>query len=210
MHDLLYLQRATWTRSADPRTEFAEFARQLQLDVERFNKDIAGEEVAKRVAAALGLDRRADASCLAFVNSLRAGNLSAMAAILAGKRPWVLAGLLLLSFVPLKTDAQSSSLSTGIEGVVSIGPIHGGPQRSDEPASAPLANAVFEVANDAGAVTTFTTDAAGHFRVPLAPGRYSIKRKDVKAKVGHCGPFEVEVTTSGFKQIRWDCDSGMR
>src|ERR1700736_6186737 len=99
---------------------------------------------------------------------------------LAGKRLWVLAGLLSLSFVPLKTDAQPSSLSTGIEGVVSIGPIHGGPQRSDEPASAPLANAVFEVANDAGAVTTFTTDAAGHFRVPLAPGRYSIKPRDLK------------------------------
>ena len=63
MHDLLYLQRGKWTRAVDPRSEFTEFARQLQLDVERFNKDIAGEEVAKRVAAdrersaALGIDR---------------------------------------------------------------------------------------------------------------------------------------------------------
>jgi protein-disulfide isomerase len=74
MHDLLYLQRATWTRAADPRTEFAEFARRLQLDVERFNKDIAGEEVAKRVAAdrersaALGLDR----TPVVFINGQRA------------------------------------------------------------------------------------------------------------------------------------------
>jgi protein-disulfide isomerase len=63
MHDVLYLQRATWTRSDDPRVQFNEFARRLQLDVERFKKDIDGEEVAKRVAAdmergaALGLDR---------------------------------------------------------------------------------------------------------------------------------------------------------
>jgi hypothetical protein len=121
-----------------------------------------------------------------------------------------LAGLLLLSLMPGQTDAQTSSLSTGIEGVVSIGPVHGGPQRADEPASAPLANAAFEVANDAGAVTTFTTDASGHFRIPLAPGRYSIKRTDVKAKLGHCGPFEVEVTANGFKKIQWECDSGMR
>ena len=121
----------------------------------------------------------------------------------------MLAGLLLLSLMPSQTDAQTSSLSTGIEGVVSIGPIHGGPQRADEPASAPLANAAFEVANDAGAVTTFTTDATGHFRIPLAPGHYSIKRTDVKVKLGHCGPFEVEVT-NGFKKIQWECDSGMR
>jgi protein-disulfide isomerase len=74
MHDLLYLQRGQWTRSADPRSEFGEFARQLQLDVERFNKDILGEEVSKRVradrerAAALGLDR----TPVVFINGRRA------------------------------------------------------------------------------------------------------------------------------------------
>jgi protein-disulfide isomerase len=63
MHDLLYLQRAKWTRAADPKTEFSEFARSLELDVDRFNKDFAGDEVAGRIAAdrersaALGLDR---------------------------------------------------------------------------------------------------------------------------------------------------------
>jgi len=127
-----------------------------------------------------------------------------------GKRFCTLAGLLLLSFVPGRTDAQSSSLSTGIEGVVFIGPIHGGPQRADEPASAPLASTAFEVLNDAGAVTTFTTDASGHFRIPLAPGHYSIKARDLKTKPRGCGPFEVEVTASGFKKIHWECDSGMR
>ena len=74
MHDLLYLQRATWGRSDDPRVQFSEFARQLQLDVERFNKDILGEEVAKRVtadrerSAALGLDR----TPVIFINGRRA------------------------------------------------------------------------------------------------------------------------------------------
>jgi protein-disulfide isomerase len=74
MHDLLYLQRATWTRSDDPRVQFNEFARRLQLDVERFKKDIDGEEVAKRVtadrerSAALGLDR----TPVIFINGQRA------------------------------------------------------------------------------------------------------------------------------------------
>ena len=63
MHDMLYLQRNQWLRAADVRSALAEFAARLELDVDRFNKDLNGEEVAKRVAAdkarsnALGLDR---------------------------------------------------------------------------------------------------------------------------------------------------------
>src|ERR1041385_6443201 len=48
MHDLLYLQRSEWTRATDLRTQFAELARHLNLDVDRFNKDFMGDEVAKR------------------------------------------------------------------------------------------------------------------------------------------------------------------
>ena len=74
MHDLLYLTRASWTRADDARIQFSEFARRLQLDVERFKKDFDGEEVAKRVAAdrersaALGLDR----TPVVFINGRRA------------------------------------------------------------------------------------------------------------------------------------------
>jgi protein-disulfide isomerase len=74
MHDALYLQRAGWTQAVDPRSEFTGLARQLQLDVERFNRDIAGEEVARRVAAdreraaSLGLDR----TPVLFINGRRA------------------------------------------------------------------------------------------------------------------------------------------
>jgi protein-disulfide isomerase len=74
MHDMLYLQRGKWTRATDPRSEFSEFARELQLDVERFNNDMAGEEVEKRVtadrerSAALGLDR----TPVVFINGKRA------------------------------------------------------------------------------------------------------------------------------------------
>ena len=41
------------------------------------------------------------------------------------------------------------------------------------------------------------------------PGRYSIKRT-LKMKLSGCGPFEVEVTSEGFKKIQWECDSGIR
>jgi protein-disulfide isomerase len=73
MHDMLYLQRALWTRAADPRAQFREFAGRLQLDVDRFDKDFEGPEVAGRVqadrerAAALGLDR----TPVVFINGTR-------------------------------------------------------------------------------------------------------------------------------------------
>ena len=106
--------------------------------------------------------------------------------------------------------SETEPLSTGIEGTCSISPTHGGPTRQGESDSAPLANTVFEVTTKTGPITTFTTDGSGHFRIPLVPGVYFIDRKGVKAKVGQCGPFEVEVTSAGFKKVHWECDSGLR
>jgi protein-disulfide isomerase len=74
MHDVLYLQRGEWTKAADPRSKFSEFARRMQLDVDRFNRDFQSEEVTKRLrddhdrAAALGLDR----TPVVFINGRRA------------------------------------------------------------------------------------------------------------------------------------------
>jgi len=63
MHDLLYYNRFIWPRSADVRPVFNEYAKSLGLDVERFNKDMDGEEVKARISAdqlrgkSLGVDR---------------------------------------------------------------------------------------------------------------------------------------------------------
>jgi hypothetical protein len=127
----------------------------------------------------------------------------------AGKKICELVGLLVISLVPGQMNAETPSLTTGIEGVVSISPTHGGPVRAGEASSAPLVNMTFESTSDAGAVTTFTTDNAGYFRVSLSPGRYTIKKRDTK-KFPRCGPFDVEVTAAGFNKVEWACDSGMR
>jgi NhaA family Na+:H+ antiporter len=74
MHDLLYLERAKWIKAVDLRSEFNEFARRVELDLDRFNRDITSGEVAQRVkadkerAAALGLDR----TPVIFINGRRA------------------------------------------------------------------------------------------------------------------------------------------
>jgi protein-disulfide isomerase len=52
MHDLLYKNQAVWSKGSDPATAgqfFTAYARSLGLDVERFAKDSASDEVKARV-----------------------------------------------------------------------------------------------------------------------------------------------------------------
>lgn len=108
------------------------------------------------------------------------------------------------------TPAPQPDSATGIEGTISIGPIHGGPSRIGVPDSRPLANVAFAVDNANATVTTFTTDDQGRFRISLAPGHYTISRKEGKSRIGHCGPFKVDVVQGKMIQMQWKCDTGMR
>ena len=112
-------------------------------------------------------------------------------------------------------QAQSPTLSsikpgTGIEGVITVGPIHGGPSRPGEPDSKPLENTSFDVANESGVITTFTTDDQGRFRISLAPGHYKVSRTEKQPKIGRYGPFEVDVVDGQMTKVAWHCDSGKR
>ena len=51
MHDLLYQKQNEWKDQADPRPTFLKFAQDLGLDVERFTKDVDGEQVQFRIEA---------------------------------------------------------------------------------------------------------------------------------------------------------------
>jgi hypothetical protein len=99
---------------------------------------------------------------------------------------------------------------TGLEGVISIGPIHGGPSKQGEPDSRPLANIEFIVEKENSTVASFKTDDQGRFRISLPSGHYTVFRKDWKATIGNYGPFEVDVAAGQIKRVQWDCDSGLR
>jgi len=99
---------------------------------------------------------------------------------------------------------------TGIEGVITVGPIHGGPVRPGIPSSKPLANAAFVVGNENGAVAEFTTDDKGHFNVSVAPGHYSVTKKNQQKGIGRYGPFDVDVVAGQMTKVEWQCDTGMR
>jgi protein-disulfide isomerase len=51
MHDLLYGSQLVWTRAADTRELFNQFAKSLGLDVERFKIDMESEQVKERIVA---------------------------------------------------------------------------------------------------------------------------------------------------------------
>ena len=91
-----------------------------------------------------------------------------------------------------------------------MSPARPGPTREGVSDSAPLANIPFVVQNDSGIVASFTTDAEGKFRVSLAPGHYTVTRKDRSRGVGHYGPFDIDVTAGKMTKVEWRCDSGMR
>jgi hypothetical protein len=98
---------------------------------------------------------------------------------------------------------------TGLEGTITISPSHPGPTRENVPNAAPLKNLSFSVENENGAVASFTTDELGKFRVSLKPGHYKVSVQG-ENRPRRCGPFEVEVPTSGMAAVQWNCDSGMR
>jgi hypothetical protein len=122
-----------------------------------------------------------------------------------------LVGVVLMSFLAHSMNAETTTeLSTGIEGTVTVSPIHGGPSKQGEPDSAPMKNVNFVVEAAGGKVATFKTDDQGNFKLPLAPGRYSIRIQDPAIKGRGCGLTDLEVTAAGFKKVTLNCDSGMR
>jgi hypothetical protein len=110
----------------------------------------------------------------------------------------------------LAATLSASEPQTGIEGVITVGLVHGGPSRIGIPDSTPLANATFLAQNEKGTATPFTTDDQGYFCVLLEPGHYIVSLKDKKGGIGHYGPFEVDVVADRMTKVEWRCDTGVR
>jgi hypothetical protein len=120
---------------------------------------------------------------------------------------------LLLSTILCCSLAQTQptpDVRTGIEGVITVSPVHGGPARVGVPDSRPLADTDFVVQNDKGPVTSFITDDQGRFRVSLAPGHYTVSIKQRRGGIGRYGPFDVDVVAGQMTKVEWQCDTGMR
>ena len=116
----------------------------------------------------------------------------------------------LLIAIAVVCRADEPEPATGIQGVIRVSPVHGGPVRQGEPDSKPLQDTKFVVKQANVTVASFKTDREGRFRVSLAPGHYSVTKDGWAGGVGRYGPFEVDVTAGQMKLVEWQCDSGMR
>ena len=118
---------------------------------------------------------------------------------------------LLLMTGTVSYGESDANRGTGIEGVVMVSPIWPGPIKkgSEKPNVAPVASAVFSVANEKGTVTSFTTDNEGRFRLFLSPGHYVVSLAEYRF-ARPCGPFEIDVESGKMTKVEWRCDSGMR
>jgi hypothetical protein len=122
-------------------------------------------------------------------------------------------GLLVLfccAFLACTASAVEPEAQTGIARVILVGPIHGGPSRAGIPDSKPLANVSFVVAKEDATVGSFRTDNEGRFRISIPPGHYTVSTKEKRGRIGHFGPFEVDVSEGKTTDVQWSCDTGMR
>jgi len=117
--------------------------------------------------------------------------------------------LFALLCMTITLSVSAADLATGLEGVVTVGPVRGGPTRIGVPNSKPLANTAFIAENQKGAVV-FNTDDQGRFHVSLEPGHYTVSLKEKRGGIGRYGPFEADVTAGQMTKVEWRCDTGMR
>ena len=118
---------------------------------------------------------------------------------------WALVSCLLLAAVAKNASAEDA----GISGVISVSPIHPGPQHANAESKAPAANVAFVVMKGTEKVASFTTDGEGRFQVSLPPGHYLVCRAGPGVAMGHWR-FEVDVTAGKMARVDWTGDSGIR
>ena len=115
---------------------------------------------------------------------------------------------------PLSLGAEGNRVpgdgSSGIEGTVLVGPQCPVVREGEDCPDRPLA-AKIEVKAGERLVARFSSDAQGKFRVPLAPGAYSLVPEGSSGNVLPRGiPQDVTVTAGQFAPVSIQYDSGIR
>ena len=121
-----------------------------------------------------------------------------------------LALLLLVAIAAGCTDDGTSGRTGGIEGRVTIGPQCPVVQEGSPCPDAPYA-ARITVTADGDPVEEGRSDASGAFRIPVAPGEYTVVAGPVDGQSIASGtPVRVIVEPGAFTHIDLSVDSGIR
>jgi hypothetical protein len=111
----------------------------------------------------------------------------------------------------LPTREPPAPGSSGIEGQVLIGPACPGPVSIDSPCPDQPFPATLTILTAQNArVGQVTTDAAGRFRLTLAPGSYLIRPEPPKQGIAYAADQPVDVVAGAFAFVEIVYDSGMR
>lgn len=106
---------------------------------------------------------------------------------------------------------QSQSGSSGIEGIVTIGPTCPGPVRigDTECADKPYLASISILDSAGKPVTSVQTDKNGYYRIPLSAGKYTLVPESTSA-LPFADKQEVEVLPGTYISVDIHYDSGMR
>ena len=115
--------------------------------------------------------------------------------------------VMLLVFAAWAAQMPTAEAESGIEGEITLSPIHGGPSQVGVPDSKALANAEFKVENESGGVAEFITDDAGRFHLSLPPGHYTVSLKNIRILRS---PNQVIVTAGQVTTADLVFDNGIR
>jgi hypothetical protein len=117
------------------------------------------------------------------------------------------ASIALLALLMLGGASASASAPSGLRGLVTRSPIT--PVCIEGvPCSAPARNTPLVFVRTASRVAT-RTDGTGHYRVPLAPGWWSVTTPTRHIGSG-ISPNRVRVLGSRFRAVDLDIDTGIR
>jgi hypothetical protein len=107
---------------------------------------------------------------------------------------------------------RGNKTAGGIEGVVFLGPLCGGPVRKDRPCpEAPYKGAlVVKRASDQHSVAAVHSDGNGRFHIALPPGKYFIVNDPAAGLYPRIYTEEISVRPHRFTSVEVHADTGMR
>jgi hypothetical protein len=105
--------------------------------------------------------------------------------------------------------AHATTISSGLRGFVTRGPI--APVCvAEEPCTEPARNVTLLFSRNARIVGRAVTDGAGHYRVGLPVGLYTVRRPGPTALGRKLAPNHVRVYAGRFVRVDFSIDTGIR
>lgn len=122
------------------------------------------------------------------------------------------AALLLALLVACPNGGEpAGDLSSGIEGIVLIGPTCPVEQQGSPCPDRPVAATITITRINGAVVKRATSSDDGRFRVSLEPGRYFVSARPLdESAPGGESPVVVEVLSDAFTEVEITIDSGIR